>query len=225
MVKKIDIAGIQLDNYSARESIMAVERMLSEVAFHTMEEVNMDMLMLAATNEKVKAALNHLDISIIMDQGIIDAAGERSIIKRGLDREDCFYEIIKRFERNHKTVFILAAKEKELQEITEYIASEFSRLTIAGSIATEDCHGEADAIVNEINAATADVILSVLPSPMQEEFLEDNKDKISAILWYGVGDCKFVKKRDSIWKKIQRRIRIRSLENHINRYEEQGVKE
>ena len=43
MIKKIDIAGIQLDNYSARECVMAVERMLNENAFHTVEEVNMDM--------------------------------------------------------------------------------------------------------------------------------------------------------------------------------------
>ena len=37
MIKKIDIAGIQLDNYSARECVMAVERMLNENAFHTVE--------------------------------------------------------------------------------------------------------------------------------------------------------------------------------------------
>ena len=58
MIKKFDIAGIQLDNYSARECVMAVERMLSENAFHTVEEVNMDMIMLAASDEAVSDTLN-----------------------------------------------------------------------------------------------------------------------------------------------------------------------
>ena len=82
--------------------------------------------------------------------------------------------------------------------------------------------GGYDAIVNEINAATVDVILSMMPSPKQEHFLVHNRGKMSAILWYGVGNCKFSKKKYNLWNAIQKRIRIYKLENHINKYEKQG---
>ena len=222
MIKKFNIAGIQLDNYSARECVMAVERMLSENAFHMVEEVNMDMVMLAASDEAVSETLNRLDCSIIAEKGILDVAGERSVGYRETDADDCFYEILKRLERNHKSVFLLAEGKKELQEIEQYVKKNFERLTIAGMVATEEFVEDEDAIVNEINAATVDVIFSVMPSPKQEHFLSNNRGKMSAILWYGVGNCKFVKKKFSLLRSIQKRIRIYKLENHIRKYEKQG---
>lgn len=222
MIKKIDIVGIQLDNYSARECVMAVERMLSENTFHTVEEVNMDMIMLAGSDEKVEGVLNCLNCSIIAEKGILDAAGEKSLVSREAEAADCFYEIIKRLERNHKSVFFLAQNVKELQEIRDYVEREFPRLMIAGSVVTEECADDADAIVNEINAATVEVIVSVLPSPKQEHFLADNRGKMSAILWYGVGNGKFAKKKSNLFLKMQKRIRIHRLEKHISKYEKQG---
>ena len=45
MIKTIDFAGIELDNYTVREMIMNVEKDMSDHGFHTIEEVNMDTLM------------------------------------------------------------------------------------------------------------------------------------------------------------------------------------
>ena len=54
MIKTIDFAGIELDNYTVREMIMNVEKDMSDHGFHTIEEVNMDTLMLAETDELVR---------------------------------------------------------------------------------------------------------------------------------------------------------------------------
>ena len=109
-----------------------------------------------------------------------------------------------------------------MQEIEQYVEKNFERLTIAGMVATEEFVEDEDAIVNEINAATVDVILSVMPSPKQEHFLSNNRGKMSVILWYGVGNCKFAKRKYSLLRSIQKRIRIYKLENHIRKYEKQG---
>ena len=163
-----------------------------------------------------------MDCSIIAEKGILDVARERSVGYRETDADDCFYEILKRLERNHKSVFLLAEGKKELQKIEQYVKKNFERLTIAGMVATEEFVEDEDAIVNEINAATVDVIFSVMPSPKQEHFLSNNRGKMSAILWYGVGNCKFAKRKYSLLRSIQKRIRIYKLENHIRKYEKQG---
>ena len=49
MIKTIDFAGIELDNYTVREMIMNVEKDMSDHGFHTIEEVNMDTLMVCGT--------------------------------------------------------------------------------------------------------------------------------------------------------------------------------
>lgn len=38
MIKTIDVAGIELDNYTVRETIMNVEKKMSDSGFHTIEE-------------------------------------------------------------------------------------------------------------------------------------------------------------------------------------------
>ena len=77
MIKKIDIAGIQVDNYTVRESIMLVEKNISRQIFTTLEEVNMQMLLLAETDERMRESLEKLDYSVI-------AETNRAVISAGL---------------------------------------------------------------------------------------------------------------------------------------------
>ena len=45
-----------------------------------------------------------------------------------------------------------------------------------------------DMIVNKINGAETDCILSVLPSPLQENFIQENKPVLDAGVWMGLGE-------------------------------------
>ena len=74
MIKKIDIAGLQLDNYTVREMLMRVDRRISEKILTTIEEVNMDTLTLAESDEEVKQSLEACDYTVIADEGILRAA-------------------------------------------------------------------------------------------------------------------------------------------------------
>lgn len=227
MIKKIDIAGIQLENYTVRESIMQVEKSLAENGLCTIEEVTMDMLMLAETDGRVKEALEILNHTVIAENGILAAVGKSSM-QRQHEIEDhiFFYELMKRLARNHMTVFLLGRTEEETQSFMEFLRLEFHRLEFAGAEAVENCAGETDAIVNEINAATPDAIVSILPSPFQETFLTENKDKLSANLWYGIGDyTAFTAKRRTLFDFFRKRSKIRALEKQVNQYQEQEESE
>ena len=85
MIKKIDIAGLQLDNYTVREMLMRVDRRISEKILTTIEEVNMDTLALAESDEEVKQALEACDYTVIADEGDRGAAecpGDRCPVRR-----------------------------------------------------------------------------------------------------------------------------------------------
>ena len=108
MIKTIDFAGIVLDNYSVRETIMNVEKNMSDQGFHTIEEVNMDTLMQAETDEVIKDALQMAEHTVIAEAGILDAVGAGSYQRRHeIEHHDFFYELMKRIERNHKTCLSL----------------------------------------------------------------------------------------------------------------------
>ncbi len=222
MIKKIDIAGIALDNYTVRETIMQIEKQMSDHGFHTIEEVNMDMLMLMETDEAVRQALTTVEHTIIAEAGILDAVGAGSYQRRHeIEHHDFFYEMMKRIERNHKTVFLIGDTEENTRKAKEDLEEQYPKCVIGGTEALETCQGTVDAIVNEINSTTPDVILSFLPSPEQEHFLMENKDKLSAGLWYGVGDRKHHKSGKRLMEGLRRLIRTRRLEKHLNSYEQE----
>ena len=53
MIKRINIAGIELDNYTVREMLMKIERHFDENSFTTIEEINMDTLKLAKSDAEI----------------------------------------------------------------------------------------------------------------------------------------------------------------------------
>ena len=54
MIKKVDILGVQLDNYTVREAIMCVERYLSDHVLNTIESISLQMLIDSETNPVLK---------------------------------------------------------------------------------------------------------------------------------------------------------------------------
>ena len=55
-------------------------------------------------------------------------------------------------------------------------------------------------MINEINVLTPAVLLSVLPNPLQEHFLMENRNKLSVNLWYGLGSLTGLKV-ETAWKR------------------------
>ena len=224
MIKKINVVGIQLDNYTVREMIMNVERMLSDNIFECIQEVDMDTLSLASNDEQVKEMLDSLTYTIISDVGILRAAGVETMQrKHEIEEHDFFYELFKRLDRNHKTVFVLGDSQAAVDEAEEFLKELFDQLEIVGKGVFDETNGTDEGVVNEINIATPEVVLSFLPSPVQEKFFFRNKDKISTILWYGIGSGKFLAKRTGIIGKIRKMLDVRRLTRIIDSYEKRDV--
>lgn len=189
MVKKLDICGMQIDNYTAREAIMQVEIYLNNTVMNTIETINMKMLDLAGEDETVRECIDLLDLAVIGEKDILIAAGVNSTQRiRETVEHDFFREFLKRIIRNHKHVFLLGETTAEVDELSDYLFEEYERLQIGGRCALEEKAGDNESVVNEINSVSPDVIFSILPSPMQEAFLIENKGKLSASIWYGLGD-------------------------------------
>lgn len=222
MIKTIDFAGIVLDNYSVHETIMNVEKNMSDHGFHTIEEVNMDTLMQAETDEVIKDALQMAEHTVIAEAGILDAVGAGSYQRRHeIEHHDFFYELMKRIERNHKTLFVIGDSMERVEQMCERIADRNPKCEIVGMEALDECSGATDAVVNEINALAPDVILSIIPSPQQEHFLMENREKMSAELWYGLGKIALGKPGSRLALKIRKLIRTHKLEKQLIRHSDE----
>ena len=206
MIKKVDILGIQLDNYTVREAIMCVERYLSNNVLNTIESISLQML---------------IDLAIIGEKEIIQAAGLESMQRiRETEENDFYFEFFKRIERNKKSVFLLGDTQEKIDSLKAELAEDYPKLIFAGEYAVETCVGDLEAVINDMNATTPDVIISVLPSPMQEQFLYEHRDKMNANIWYGIGGVPVHKKKHGVLARLKSIIHRGKLVNSMNKYDE-----
>ena len=73
MIKKIEILGIQLDNYTVREATRKVEEYLNNTVMNTIESISMQMLVMAGEDEALKESIENLDLAIISEKEILKA--------------------------------------------------------------------------------------------------------------------------------------------------------
>lgn len=200
MVKKIDILGMQVDNYTARESLLRLDTYMSSTNLNIIETVTMNQLISAGENPKIKECLEQADLCVIGEREILSETGNASVQRiREVREQDFMYELIKRVVRNQKRVFLIAMTRAEVGNMQVFFERVNPKFSVTGSYAMEECVGDMDTIVNEINGTTPDIIISALNSPTEEEFVLSNKEKIGASVWYGIGTA---------YNKIQGGIRV-----------------
>lgn len=188
MIKKIDILGLQVDNYTVRESIMQLDTYMSNAELNIIETVTMKQLLMSLENPFIKECLLEVDLTIIGEREILSDLDNTSVQRlREIRDNDFMYELLKRAVRNQKKIFLIALSDAEILHMHEFFLTNWPKLRIEGSYALEECTGDMDTVVNEINAATPDIVLSSIEMPFEEEFILQHKDKISASVWYGVG--------------------------------------
>ena len=226
MIKKIDIMGIQLDNYTVREAIRQVEAYLSDNVLNTIESISMQMLLEAEQDEVVKEVVDSLDLSVIGEKEILQAAGVATMQRvKETEENDFAIEFFKRIERNKKSLFILGDTDSRIEHAREDLVREVPKLEIVGEYAVENCVGNLEAVINDMNVMAPDVIMSILPTPMQEHFFLEHRDKMNANIWYGVGSLGTSGKHRGMKNFFQRMMHLGRLKNSMNKYQDSDALE
>lgn len=189
MSNTITYAGVRIDSYSVREAIQKAEEFFDNGRVNTIETISMKTLVAAAEDEKIRDCLRGVDLVIPGDKEILELAEDipQEYIRETEERL-FFYEFMKLAAEKGKSCYLLSRTAEDAQELSrllEYLYGD--RIRICGSCALSSYTGEEEDIINEINGALPDMILSILTSPKQEYFLREHVHKIPACVWYGIG--------------------------------------
>ncbi|MBQ1802365.1 WecB/TagA/CpsF family glycosyltransferase [Lachnobacterium bovis] len=221
MIKKVEIAGVMLDNYNVREILSEIEKDMGSSLMKTIEEVDMAMILNAEKDEHYKEVLENLSFSIMAETGILSAIGENSTQRyHEIENNLFFEEFFKRVERNRKKVFIIGKSVDKIEQFRGVLEQEFPEIIIANTSALDDCVGAYESVINDINAAGADVVFSIIPSPEQEMFLKEYQGLINAGMWYGIGENKKITPNHGIWNKIKNIVRFKRFHKTLISLEE-----
>lgn len=216
MIKKIKILGMQVDNYTTREALLRLDTFMNSTVLNVIETVTMKQLIASAEKPVIRECLEQADLCIIGDREILSETGNATgQHMREIKDQDFMHEFVKRTLRNQKRIFLIADTRAEVEKLQGFFAEMNPAFEDVGSYAMEECAGDMDTVVNEINGLTPDVIVSALPSPDEEEFLLSHKDKIDASVWYGVGTAYNQKQKGIQVRKTIRKLALRNRLHHF----------
>ncbi|MDD6037210.1 MAG: WecB/TagA/CpsF family glycosyltransferase [bacterium] len=226
MKKQIELLGMSFPNYSLREEVLLAQEALKDNKLQVFLTVSMRSLMKASSMDVVKDCVEKAQLVIVDDQEILKVAGINSS-QRVREAEDhlFFAEFLKRLVRGHGTVYLVATKDAALEKIKEILSEQYENLDIVGEYSIEQYPDDLDRMINDINGCAPDVIISVMPTPQQEEFLQSNRNKLDAKVWYGLGEFySLLNEKHGFGWRMKRLIHFGRFKMHVNQYEDKEEK-
>ena len=169
--------------------MLKVADYLENDVINTIEIISYDTLLKEQYNTDWIDCLNKKDLVIAGDEEILKAAGviDRTTI-REVHHAKLVRTILQYLYKNNKTVFVLASSEDALSYFRASLPNYVRNLNIVGTDLLEEGSGKEAIAINNINGLDADCILSILPSPIQEEFIHQHQSLLHSRLWFGCGE-------------------------------------
>lgn len=226
MIKQIQLLGMTFSNYSLRDELQLAQEALHSERLCVFLTMSMQSLMHISSNpsDEEKLFLQQADLIVVEDPEILSVAGIASSQRiREASDHLFFHEFAKRLQRGQQQVYLVASKTQTLEKMKKLLAQRYEKLRIVGEYSIETYPDDLDRMINEINSAAPDVILSVMPTAEQDEFLMQNRSKLLAKLWYGLGEGfdLLVKKKGFGWR-VKRLIHFGKFKLHVNQYDDKG---
>ncbi|MGC4019012.1 MAG: WecB/TagA/CpsF family glycosyltransferase [Muricomes sp.] len=188
MKEKINIFDVEIDGLTAKAAMQAVVQYMESEFINTVEIVTLDMLMKGKDDPEWKENTKEIDLVLPGEQEILEAAKiQDKDLLRDVTNKVFLRMFLRYLQRNRKKVFLLAQSEKELTSLEQAIEKYNKGIQVAGHGVLSPEGKSEENIINDINGVETDCILSVLPSPNQEDFIVRNSALLNARMWLGCG--------------------------------------
>lgn len=183
-MRELKILGLNLKDYSVKESLRLTEQYLNEGALSTVMYLSTPDLVKITNDAVQKECLEKIDITLSQDTGILKAA---DMLTRNRQREiednEFLWEFLRRIARDKKSVYLIADSVDADYELMAMLLLIQGNLNIKGLNTFE---AGSDEVINGINDVAPDVIISMMPCEKLLDFLCENHKMINGNIWLGL---------------------------------------
>ncbi len=188
MSGRINVLDIAIDNFTAKEAMKQFVSSIQSEPISVIEMVTADSLMQMDDVPELKEGVGYFDLVLAGDTTVLESADitEKKCLRE--IQEHTFLKMLFRYiNRHHKRIYLLVESEEEGQELLRYLEYHCRGAQIGGMAKVSAMDRADDMIVNAINGADIDCVISVMSSPLQEDFVAKNRNVLNANVWLGLG--------------------------------------
>ena len=199
MDERMNILDINIDKITAKEAMKRFVSFMKTEPLKVIELVTVNSLMQMEDALEVKQSVSSFEMVLPTDVTILKSAGvtDKKLLQ---DTQDgVFLKMLFRYlHKNHKRVYLLVDTEEEGKAFFEYLERHYKGIQIGGMAKVAEEDRADDMIVNAINGADIDCVLSCMSSPLQEDFIFKNRNLLNTRIWLGMGKESPMKRRTGV---------------------------
>jgi N-acetylglucosaminyldiphosphoundecaprenol N-acetyl-beta-D-mannosaminyltransferase len=181
-----EILGLPLDNLSlehAAEEILRPSPRPRQVSF-----VNVDCVNRGFADREYRETLCRSDLRLADGIGLRIAGRLLSAeIRQNVNGTDLFPVLCDRMEKRGLRLFLLGGRPGVAADVAAWIAVRYPELAVAGTRDGYFRPEEEDAVIADINASGADILLVAFGAPLQEKWIKRQQHRLAVRSALGVG--------------------------------------
>ncbi|WP_318618202.1 WecB/TagA/CpsF family glycosyltransferase [Sporosarcina sp. YIM B06819] len=183
---KEQILGVQVNTENYDQLIPKVFINIEEKKKSLVVAINPEKLMKAKEDPELKALLNRAEFQIPDGIGVIIASKlQKGNIRSRVTGVDMMDRVVREAARTGHAIFLYGAKPGVADKAAQQLQQTYPNLIIAG---TQDGYEpDNDKVIDIINQAKPSILFVAMGSPKQEQWIEQNRDKLYPTLYQGVG--------------------------------------
>lgn len=222
MMKPYSILGMSLSDCPAKEAARILEGYLHGGALRTAACLTAHMLEQAAADEDGRALVEKMDLTVCVEPDILEAAGISSESRRKEIEENVFWaEFLKYLERRQLGIWLLADTSDHAEDLLEMLVLAQDNLNIMECRGYDEFDSQPERLINALNDAAPDVILSRMAWPSELGLMHEGKRLLNARLWLSMPDRDITgKPHTGVLTEIRRKI----FRKKVNEYEEKAAR-
>jgi N-acetylglucosaminyldiphosphoundecaprenol N-acetyl-beta-D-mannosaminyltransferase len=185
---RIEMMGCWVDNLTMEETLGRIEGFIDSGRPHQHVVVNVDKLVKARNDAELRRIIN--ECALINADGMPVVWASRLLgkpLKERVAGVDLFESLMKRSADKGWRVFLLGAREEIVAQVKALYMAKYPGLTIAGYRNGYWQPEEEVAVVDQIQAARADILFVAISSPKKEQFLGRYQTQMKVPFAMGVG--------------------------------------
>ena len=159
MCEKIEVLGLQLDGFTAKEAMQEAIRYMETEPISTIEILAGTSVVELTETGDLRDKLAQMELLIVGDRTLLELSGieDRTLLKEA--ETHLFLKMFLRYlKKGNRKVFLLAPSEERMGKLRDYLARYYSGIEISGAEIVEDKPQVGDMIVNKINGAETECI-------------------------------------------------------------------
>ena len=186
--KSIPLFGLPLINSTLKDTVDTIVSAAALGERNTLQFINAHCVNIYKKNPDYRDAIHKVD-AILPDGSGLKLAGKMANTDNipNLNGTDLFPLLCEKLSKTAQSLFLFGGKQGIAAATSKNMRNEYPGLKVAGTQHGYFASDEEEAIIEQINASGANIVLVGMGVPQQEIWIEKNRSKLKAPIVMGVG--------------------------------------